>query len=116
MSTRAVIKIEGLKFAKIYKHSDGYPEGMLHWLEEFNQSFAELRGDDPMYKFAQILRHSTKDFPIDTPDNSEYYKEGHEFLGWGVTEYNSKCGEEFVYILKKDGTVTVRKNIIVELN
>lgn len=39
MATRAVIKIEGVNFAQIYKHWDGYPEATLPWLEAFNSSF-----------------------------------------------------------------------------
>jgi hypothetical protein len=38
MATRAVIKIEGVDYASIYKHYDGYPEGMLPWLKDFNKT------------------------------------------------------------------------------
>ena len=44
MSTRAIIKIEGFKVAKVYKHYDGYPEGMIEWLTKFNEEFAKERG------------------------------------------------------------------------
>ncbi|MCK9541168.1 MAG: hypothetical protein M0R03_03960 [Novosphingobium sp.] len=98
MSTRAIIKIEGFKVAKVYKHYDGYPEGMIEWLTKFNEEFAKERGDDPSYKFAQLLRHSTRWFPTDG------------FLGWGVVEYKCSCGEDFEYVLKKDGTVTFKKS------
>jgi hypothetical protein len=39
MATRATIKIEGIRFTKIYKHWDGYPEAMLNWLQDFNLDF-----------------------------------------------------------------------------
>jgi len=100
MATRAVIKIEGVNFAQVYKHWDGYPEDMLPWLEEFNRRFLEKRGDDPTYKFAQLLRFSSK--------YAEYYNlDNDEFTGWGVIPYNENAGADYEYILKKDGKVKV---------
>jgi len=107
MATRATIKIEGVKFAKIYKHYDGYPEGMTEWLTAFNSEFVKSRGEDSAYKFAELLRHSTRWFPI----KRKNYKDEEEFdyLGWGVVEYSGKCGAEYEYMLKNDGSVTVKK-------
>lgn len=61
MSTRAVIRIEGIDFAQAYKHFDGYRSATLPWLVEFNAAFTKERGDAPHYKFAQLLRSSVFD-------------------------------------------------------
>lgn len=101
MATRATIKIEGITFAKVYKHWDGYPEHMMAWLITFNQNFFENRGDDPEYKFAQLLRFTKK------PTIEQDYKlDASDFTGWGVIEYNSDCGADYEYTLKADGTVS----------
>ena len=98
MATRACIKIEGVTFAKVYKHWDGYPSKMLPWLETFNKEFTDTRGDDPEHKFAQLLRSSAEErFELDKSKST----------GYGIVEYKADCCEEFVYTLKKDGTVTV---------
>ena len=100
MATRACIKIQGIEFAKVYKHFDGYPSGMLGWLETFNKRFAENRGADSTYKFAQLLRSSTNpDFELDKS----------EFTGYGVVPFESNCGEEWEYTLLDDGTVEVKE-------
>ena len=54
MATRCTIKIEGVNYAKIYKHWDGYPEGMSRWLDEFNDNFNKERGHNPEYKLSLI--------------------------------------------------------------
>ncbi len=98
MATRATIFIEGVEFAKVYKHWSGCPEDTLDWLKEFNKRFTQERGNDPEYKFAQLLRNSIK--------NAEKYKlDKSEFTGWGVFDYYADCGEEFLYLLKTDGSV-----------
>jgi hypothetical protein len=99
MSTRCTIKIEGIKYAKVYKHHDGYPSGTLKWLEDFNKDFSLNRGFDPEYKFAQLLRSSKK-------NAEEYGLDDSEYTGWGVIEYNVDSGSEYEYTLHNDGTVT----------
>ena len=102
MSTNATIKIKGVMFAKIYKHWDGYPEATQPFLEKFNKEFTENRGDDPEYKFAQLLRATKrleKEFDLDSSDTT----------GWGVIPFNSRGSEEFEYMLEADGKVTVTK-------
>ena len=101
MATRCSIKIEGIDFAKIYKHWDGYPEAMLKWLEEFNKDFTKKRGDDPEYKFAQLLRSSSRDAEKYELDSSKY-------TGWGVIPYNEDYGVDYEYILHKNGNVTYK--------
>lgn len=51
MGTRCTIKIQGITYAKVYKHWDGYPEHILPWLIAFNAEFTKDRGDDPQYKW-----------------------------------------------------------------
>ena len=99
MATSACIKVEGITFAKVYKHWDGEPESMLHWLETFNDEFFKARGVDAKYKFAQLLRSSTEErFGLDDS----------KCTGYGVVPYDELCGERFEYTLCADGTVTVR--------
>lgn len=98
MATRSTIKIEGVNFAKIYKHWDGYPDAMVDWLNEFNNHFNEKRGHDPEYKFAQLLRFSQREgqrFGLDMSNTT----------GWGVVPIDSDCSAEYEYILKKDGVI-----------
>lgn len=100
MATIASIAVEGFNEVKVYKHWDGYPEATLPWLEKFNRDFAEKRGNDPSYKFAQLLRSSVRDaeeFKLDTSLHT----------GWGVVQRSADCGEEYRYYLKTDGTVEV---------
>ena len=99
MSTRCTIKIEGVEYVKIYKHFDGYPSATLKWLEDFNKDFTQNRGVDPEYKFAQLLRSSTRDTEKYNLDDSKY-------TGWGVVGYYESCGEEYEYTLHNDGAVS----------
>jgi len=56
MSTRAQIVVEGIEEVKFYKHSDGYPEGMLPVLEPFLKGFLKRRGCwDPEYLLARLV-------------------------------------------------------------
>jgi hypothetical protein len=98
MSTSAVIKIEGVNYASVYKHSDGYPESTLELLEAFNKRFYRERGYDPTYKFAQLLRETVRSGP-------EYNWDMSTVTGWGVLDYNNVG--DYTYMLNADGTVTV---------
>jgi len=102
MSTNAVIQVEGIDFVELYKHFDGYPEATLPWLKEFNKSFTEERGDDPEYKFAQLVRSSAY-------EEEKYNLDGSKTTGWGVFPLNC-VGFEFKYILKSDGSVEVEED------
>ena len=103
MATRCTIKIDGVDYAKIYKHWDGYPEANYLWLTKFNDRFNKERGDDPSYKFAQLLRFSSKYANTYQLDNSE-------FTGWGVTTYDSECWEEYEYWLTNKEVEVYRVN------
>ena len=102
MATRATIKVEGVNFVKVYKHWDGMPSATLPWLENFNKEFTEKRGDDPSYKFAQLLRSSAF-------DSEEFNLDQSKETGWGVVKFGDSCGENYEYILKTDGSVTYRE-------
>jgi hypothetical protein len=99
MGTSAVIRVENVEYAEVYKHWDGYPEGTLAWLEKFNKEFTENRGVDNPYKFAQLLRNSVV-------AQEEFNLDPSETTGWGVEAYGSVHGD-FTYTLKEDGTVVV---------
>ena len=101
MSTNATIKVEGVNYAKVYKHWDGYPSATLQWLEDFNKTFEKLRGDDPTYKFAQLLRSSSK-------DATKYGLGGNIDTGWGILEMDDYQGE-YEYTLHIDGSVTYKE-------
>lgn len=101
MATRCTIKIEGINYAKVYKHWDGYPDATLKWLTEFNKNFTNNRGDDPNYKFAQLLRNSIRDCLMFDLDPSQY-------TGWGVIPFDDNWSEEFEYTLHNDGSVTYK--------
>lgn len=101
MSTRAVVKIEGINFAMLYKHYDGYPKSMLPFLEKFNRDFTENRGDDPGYKFAQLLR-ATKSM------EEEFNLDSSDYTGYSIIPYGFYDFIEYEYELKIDGLVIVK--------
>lgn len=100
MATRATIKVEGFKLAKLYKHFDGYPSATLQWLQDFNKRFLDGRGYDPCYQLAQLIRSSSK-------DAEKYNLDPSDTTGWAVFGYDDECGAEYEYELKKDGSVKV---------
>ena len=97
MATRSTISIEGMT-PIVYKHWDGYPKAMIPWLTEFNKTFTKKRGDDPSYKFAQLLRSSVM-------EADKYQLDNDKFTGWGVIESFQDLGQEYNYLLKTDGSI-----------
>lgn len=102
MGTRSCVKIEGVNYAKLYMHWDGYPMHMLPWLKAFNSRFDKNRGDDPEYKFAQLLRFSAK-------HARKYGLDKNDFTGYGIMSYDNDTGEEYEYTLKSDGSVVYKQ-------
>ena len=102
MATRSTIKIEGVDFAKIYKHSDGYPSAMKDWLNNFNNEFNKSRGHDPDYKFAQLLRFSQR-------EGKRWNLDMSKTTGWGIVPHDCDCGEEYEYILKDEKLEIIKK-------
>lgn len=101
MSTNGVIRVDGVNF-EVYKHWDGDAASTLPWLEKFNKDFASQRGDDPNYKFAQLLRSSAFDC-------DEFKLDGSRHTGWGVFPKGT-THFDYLYTLKKDGSVVVTKD------
>lgn len=97
MATSATIQLEGYNVAKLYKHYDGQPGSTLQWLEDFNREFVRTRGDDPHYKFAQLIRSSAFDC-------EKYGLDPSRDTGWGVFSPSEISGQ-YQYRLMKDGTV-----------
>lgn len=98
MATRATIYVDGIDTVKVYKHWDGYPKATLPWLCAFNKAFTKERGDNPDYKFAQLLRSSAF-------DSVKYKLDASAYTGWGVVDISDDVGEEHEYHLLADGTV-----------
>jgi hypothetical protein len=40
----------------------------------------------------------------------EFYLDDSRITGYGIIEYDAQAGEEYEYILKKDGTIIVRES------
>ena len=103
MATRCSIIVDGIDTVKVYKHWDGAPENTLEWLQVFNEDFTKNRGDDAEYKIAQLLRSSARDAKVYGLDPSKH-------TGWGILPIDNDAGEEFIYFLHADGSVTVNNN------
>ena len=112
MSTRTQIVVEGNEKVKIYKHSDGYPSGVLPTLQKLLPLFQKNRGFDPEYLTAHIsyafiqesidsMREYRKEFP-----NRGGVDEGPSFTGHGLdTQFHSDI--EYLYRVNKDFSVDV---------
>lgn len=110
MSTRATIHFTYAKGQKpeaiIYRHSDGYPEGLgedLHsFIEEVKKNVQDTRFTDPSYLAAKWV-------VWDASRHTEYAngpKHPLNFLGVGVVQEDP--GDiEFRYTVICDGTMTV---------
>lgn len=115
MSTRSQIKYkDSASNIYIYKHSDGYPEGVLPVLVPFVQEFFKHRGDDEAYFLAQCVRRfaiedAKRDavFASQFPSDARFAKT-FEFLGWGLD-----CEEhgdiEYLYEVDNKGNIYVNK-------
>ena len=101
MGTSASIRVQGVDYVELYKHNDGYPEGTLPWLEEFNKRFVSNNGIDPSYKMAQLVR-SSFEFTLD------YNLDPSLFTGWGLEPYES-VEVDYIYTLMDDGSVKVQR-------
>jgi len=77
MSTRSNIVVKG-NDSVIYKHCDGYPEGILPILVPFLKIFKSNRGNDPHYCLASILREFTRQEIIHSDDWFKVVDKGSE--------------------------------------
>lgn len=113
MSTRCQITVEQNENIKIYKHCDGYPNGVLDVLLPCVQTFQKYRGWDPEYLTARILMAFAVD---EEKDYQEYATSEHSFLrdtankprvtGFGL----DSCWHgdiEFAYVVDKNFNINV---------
>ena len=110
MSTRAQICIkrdtEGFKETGgiyIYKHSDGYPEGVLPTLEPMVKDFITNRGNDATYLLCQIVREFAVTHPRRSPE--KYY--GQPYTGWGLDTVEHGDIEFLYEVDPRDGTIYI---------
>lgn len=92
MSTRAQIVVEGIEEVKFYKHSDGYPIGVLPVLEPFLKGFLKRRGWDPEYLLARLVMAFGRS---DDPG---------EVLGYGLMPYWAP-DLDYWYRIREDGVI-----------
>lgn len=114
MSTRSQIYVEGTG-VYIYKHSDGYLEGVLPTLEPFVKFFLKERGWDPDYLAAQIVREFGREElgpeveerakRLDT--DPAKIRAWASTLGWGLG--TSLHGDEKYIYLVKPNCIEVRE-------
>ena len=100
MSTRSHIEVKDWE-PKIYKHSDGYPSGVLPVLIPFIRRFYQERGDDKEYAIAQIIREFARAEDKRRKERYEQLKDSNNdfdqklaksykqprILGWGATNH-----------------------------
>lgn len=110
MSTRCQIQVEGNPVL-FYKHSDGYPSGVLDVLLPLVADFFKLRGFDKEYLVAHIC-HAFIAAEWKNMAEDKFYKDNpnivarSKYLGFGLdTEIHGDI--EFLYTVKADGSVVV---------
>lgn len=103
MSTRSqiCIKRDTTGFSEtggiyIYKHSGGYPEGVMPVLKDIVSRFHAKRGNDASYLLCQIVRAFAaidRDLAIqavveknqfDIPKDGDRFSYGMDYVGWGL--------------------------------
>ena len=113
MSTRCQIVIlepnGELYPVKIYKHCDGYPEGVMPILAPFAIAFADNRGSDPEYFIAQCCRaFAFKDLARSQAEADGPYRHNprKQFTGWGCSTFWH--GDiEYLYVVSAAGSVKI---------
>ncbi|MFZ8933227.1 MAG: hypothetical protein ACO2ZP_04945 [Bacteriovoracaceae bacterium] len=106
----------------IYKHSDGYPSGVLPILVPFVEYFHKTRGaDNGTYLLAQIVREfAVNDFKeslsraeIESPDEVKARERFRKTLGWGIDL--AKHGDiDYLYEIDADGNIYVNGKVLTE--
>lgn len=120
MSTRTQIMVRENEKCKIYKHSDGYPEGVLDVLLPTVTMFQEHRGWDSEYLTARILMA----FAVDEHERYKEYQAEYEKDPEGPYSFVKYFGGqmkvtgfgldpdwhgdiEFAYVIEPDFTINV---------
>jgi hypothetical protein len=121
MSTRSQIKFKDSEHnIYVYKHSDGYPEGVLPVLVPFVQEFFAERGNDECYFLAQVIRRFAiadyKEVLKEIADPESFYNRftkprgGQpyqlQFLGWGL-DCIKHADIEYLYEIGSKGEIYV---------
>ena len=112
MSTRSQIKLKNSPDnIHVYKHSDGYPEGVLPVLVPFVAQFMESRGYDECYILAQLVRRfAVEDYKAEIEFNAKHpnfpRNSSYEFLGWGL-DCERHGDIEYLYEIGEDGSIWV---------
>lgn len=119
MSTRCQIKVEGEEVL-FYKHSDGYPDGVLPTLTDIVAKFKAARGFfDGAYLLARIGQRFMNDSQANyTAVHKEWAERGmkvstqndFDVTGYGYdTEIHGDI--EYLYTVKKDWTIKVEPEV-----
>ena len=101
MSTRCMIEVAGIS-VKLYKHHDGYPEGVLPSLVPLVKRFISARGWDPEYMLARVSQWlmNESDASMDEYRKASGRPAETEALGFGLdTQYHGDL--DYVYIIKQ---------------
>lgn len=123
MSTRCQIKLrETENNIYIYKHSDGYPEGVIPTLKPFVDRFFKNRGYDPDYLLAQIVRQfAAKDYEQGhtarangdkrgAPRDGETFPYG-DYTGWGL-DCIRHDDIDYLYEIASDGQIYINGKLL----
>ncbi len=102
MATPCSIWVEGVTYAVLCKYWDGMPSSTLPWLEDFNAEASKSLRDNTANKFAALVRSSIE-------DAAKYGLDDSKFTGWGIYPPDKVAAAEYIYTLKKDGSVTWEK-------
>lgn len=104
MSTRCQIKVEGEE-VMLYKHCDGYPEGVLPALEDVVAWFRQERGFwDGSYLLARIGQRFMND--SDNVRNDPDARISATGYGYDIHEHGDI---EYLYTVRKDWSITVEE-------
>jgi hypothetical protein len=93
VSTRCCIHFEqeGKAYAKVYRHSDGYPEGILPDLERFFKDVEaqtkDTRFNDPTYLAAKFVVWQADEYTRDKNHPLDFLSVGVVLEGPGDIEY-----------------------------
>jgi len=116
MSTRAQIKLKDSEDnIHIYKHSDGYPQGVMPVLAPFVERFMKNRGYDASHLLCQIVRvfavrgHINSCMETDDmykPKPGDYFSFDGDYIGWGLD--CCKHGDiDYLYEIDDEGSIYI---------
>jgi hypothetical protein len=115
-----MIKIEGLDPC-IYKHSDGYPEGVVPVLRAFLPKFMKYRGWDSSYMLARLLGAFLEQEKVDRAEFdarreergfmavSEENRAESNCLGYGIEPTVNHFDIEWLYVITERRVLEVRQ-------